>query len=96
MRRQLLRSATVVRAVRRLLKKQPLAAPALEQALALLAADAFHPKLRTPRLKGKLQGSWAASAGYDLRISFDLVQYEGAEAILLLTGGTHEEVYRGL
>jgi mRNA-degrading endonuclease YafQ of YafQ-DinJ toxin-antitoxin module len=58
-----------------------------------LAEDAFHPKLRTHKLKGRLQGSWAASAGYDLRIIFDFVQKEEAEAILLLTVGTHEEVY---
>lgn len=93
MRRRLLRSPTFVRAAQRLLRKQPLAAAALQQALTLLAEDAFQPKLRTHKLKGKLHGSWAASAGYDLRLVFDFVQHEGAEAILLLTVGTHEEVY---
>jgi len=39
------------------------------------------------------EGSWASSAGYDLRIVFKFVQREGAEAILLETIGTHEEVY---
>jgi mRNA interferase YafQ len=38
-------------------------------------------------------GSWACSAGYDMRIVFEFVQYEGAEAILLQTVGTHDEVY---
>ena len=28
---------------------------------------------------------WACTAGYDLRILFELVQHKGAEAILLLT-----------
>jgi len=92
-RRRLQRSPTFVRAAQRLLRKHPLAAPALQQALTMLAEDAFHPKLRTHKLKGKLQGSWAASAGYDLRIIFDFVQHKGGEAILLLTVGTHEEVY---
>jgi mRNA-degrading endonuclease YafQ of YafQ-DinJ toxin-antitoxin module len=46
-----------------------------------------------PQLKGKLEGSWACSAGYDLRIIFSFVQHEGAEAILLETMGTHDEVY---
>ena len=35
----------------------------------------------------------AARAGYDLRIVFELVEYEGSEAILLQTVGTHDEVY---
>jgi mRNA interferase YafQ len=33
------------------------------------------------------------SIGYDLRIVFEFVQHEGAEAVLLLTVGTHDEVY---
>lgn len=55
--------------------------------------DAFHASLRTHKLKGKLEGSWACSAGYDLRIIFEFVEYEGAETILLETVGTHQEVY---
>jgi len=64
-----------------------------ERLLELLAEDAFLPRLRTRKLKGRLKGSWACSAGYDLRIVFKFVQYEGTEAILLETVGTHEEVY---
>jgi mRNA-degrading endonuclease YafQ of YafQ-DinJ toxin-antitoxin module len=44
-------------------------------------------------LKGKLEDAWACSAGYDLRVVFKFVIYEGSEAVLLLTVGTHEEVY---
>jgi hypothetical protein len=40
-----------------------------------------------------LEGSWACSAGYDLRILFRFVTHSGAEAILLLTVGGHDEVY---
>jgi addiction module RelE/StbE family toxin len=65
----------------------------IQQALELLAEDVFHPRLRTHKLKGKLEGSWACSAGYDLCIVFTFVQDEGVEAILLETVGTHEEVY---
>jgi mRNA-degrading endonuclease YafQ of YafQ-DinJ toxin-antitoxin module len=61
--------------------------------LELLAEDAFHPQLKTHKLKGKLAGSWACSAGYDLRIIFQFVKHHGAEAILLEAIGTHEEVY---
>jgi addiction module RelE/StbE family toxin len=62
-------------------------------ALELLAADALDPRLKTHKLSGDLEGTWACSAGYDVRILFEFVQYEGAEAILLLTIGTHDEVY---
>jgi mRNA-degrading endonuclease YafQ of YafQ-DinJ toxin-antitoxin module len=61
--------------------------------LELLATDCFHPRLKTHKLKGELEGSWACSAGYDLRIVFNFVEHEGSEAILLLSLGTHEEVY---
>jgi len=59
----------------------------------LLAEDAFHPQLRTHKLKGNLVGSWACSAGYDLRVVFQFVQHQGAEAILLESLGTHDAVY---
>jgi mRNA-degrading endonuclease YafQ of YafQ-DinJ toxin-antitoxin module len=61
--RQLIRSSAFVRAAKRLLEKQPNLENAFYQALTLLAEDAFNPKLRTHKLKGKLQGSWACSAG---------------------------------
>jgi mRNA-degrading endonuclease YafQ of YafQ-DinJ toxin-antitoxin module len=35
----------------------------------------------------------AVQAGYDLRLVFTFVEYEGKEAILLQAVGTHEEVY---
>jgi mRNA-degrading endonuclease YafQ of YafQ-DinJ toxin-antitoxin module len=58
-----------------------------------LAEDAFDPTLKTHKLKGDMAGLWACSAGYDLRIIVEFVQHEGAEANLLLTIGTHDEVY---
>jgi mRNA-degrading endonuclease YafQ of YafQ-DinJ toxin-antitoxin module len=61
--------------------------------LELLSADCFHPRLKTHKLKAELEGSWACSAGYDLRIVFKFVEHESAEAILLKTVGTREEVY---
>ncbi|MEA3414675.1 MAG: plasmid stabilization protein [Thermodesulfobacteriota bacterium] len=55
----------------------------------------FAPQLETHKLKGKLSGSWACSAGYDLRIVFDFVKAKkgSADDILLLAIGTHDEVY---
>lgn len=93
MKRTLLRSDAFVRDAKRLAKKQPEAAESLRSTLELLADDASHPQLKTHKLKGKLAGSWACSAGYDLRVVFQFVQHEKAEAILLLTVGTHDEVY---
>jgi addiction module RelE/StbE family toxin len=91
--RSLLPSSSFVRRARSILKKHPEASQDIQSALELLATDCFDPRLKTHKLKGELEGSWACSAGYDLRIVFKLVEYEGAEGILLLTIGTHEEVY---
>lgn len=59
----------------------------------MLEKDAFNPQLKTHKLKGKYKGSWACSAGYDLRIIFKFVKHKKTDAILLETVGTHEEVY---
>ena len=93
MKRILLRSNAFVRAARKVVRKNPEVVEDIRSALGLLAEDAFHPLLRTHKLKGKLEGSWACSAGYDLRIIFEFVPYEGSEAILLESIGTHREVY---
>jgi mRNA-degrading endonuclease YafQ of YafQ-DinJ toxin-antitoxin module len=65
----------------------------VEATLQMLSDDAFDPRLKTHRLSGDLEGVWACSAGYNLRILFEFVEHEGTEAILLLTVGTHDEVY---
>jgi len=52
--------------------------------------------LKSHKLKGKLAGSWACSAGDDLRVVFQFVKQGGQEAILLETMGTHDEVYWSL
>ncbi len=93
MKRVLLRSAAFIRAAKRIAKKNPQTAPDIEATLELLANDAFDPRLQTHKLSGELAGSWACSAAYDLRIIFSFVEYEKAEAILLETIGTHDEVY---
>jgi mRNA-degrading endonuclease YafQ of YafQ-DinJ toxin-antitoxin module len=65
----------------------------IQQTVLQLEADAFHPQLRSHKLKGDLKNCWASSAGYDLRIVFELIQHDGTEAIYLLSIGTHDEVY---
>lgn len=93
MRRELLRSPAFARDLRAWLKSRSGAAAAIEATLQQLSEDAYHPTLRTHKLRGPLAGCWACSAGYDLRIVFEFVQHEGAEAILLLALGTHDQVY---
>lgn len=93
MNRKLIKSSSFIRAARRFLKKNPLSEDAIRQALRQLVKDAFHPTLKTHKLKGQLKDSWACSAGYDLRIVFKFVEYEGQEAVLLQTLGSHDEVY---
>lgn len=91
--RRLVRTNGFVRAAKRYVKKNPLSANDVEAALAALEQDAHSPRLKTHKLKGTLDGFWACSAGFDLRIVFEFTQFEGKEAIVLLTVGTHDEVY---
>jgi addiction module RelE/StbE family toxin len=91
--RQLLSTSGFDRSAGKLRRSHPAQAEDLFSILELLAEDAFHPSLRTHKLKGRREGCWACSAGYDLRIVFDFVEHEGNQAILLFAVGTHDEVY---
>ena len=84
-----------MRAFKRVLKKQPDVREDIENTLRLLVQDPFTPELETHKLKGKLSGSWACSAGYDLRIIFDFVKDKKRKEddIFLIEIGTHDEVY---
>lgn len=75
------------------LKSRPETAASLDFTLEQLSADTTQPALRTHKLRGSLEGCWACSADYDLRIVFEYTQHDGAEAILLLALGTHDQVY---
>jgi len=92
-RRLLLRSPAFGRDLRKWLKSHPDTAAFLDSTLEQLSADATQPALRTHKLRGSLAGCWACSADYDLRIVFEYTQHDGAEAILLLALGTHDQVY---
>jgi mRNA-degrading endonuclease YafQ of YafQ-DinJ toxin-antitoxin module len=58
------------------MRKRPDLDNDIAEALRLLVVNPFAPQLETHKLKGKLSGSWACSAGYDLRIVFDFVKAE--------------------
>ena len=93
MKRQLLQSPAFVRSLKGLAKRNPRVVESVETALRLLADNALQPSLATHKLKGSLARSWACSAGYDLRIIFQVVPHAGGEALLLQAVGSHDDVY---
>ena len=93
MKRILVQSPAFIRSARRILKKEPHLAGDVKTTLEMLSENAFHPQLRSHKLKDKLEPAWACSAGYKLRIIFEFVKHEGHDAILLEAIGTHDEVY---
>ena len=89
----LIRSAAFVRTARKHLRQHPDRAADLFETLSQMEQDPFHPSLRSHKLTGSLAGSWACSAGYDLRVIFKPVKHSGKPGILLASMGTHDEVY---
>jgi len=88
-------STTFVRALKRAITRDPGLARRVERTLQQLSEDSFHPSLHTHKLKGQLAGAWACTVDYQYRILFEFVRNpeSGEEEILLLTIGTHDEVY---
>lgn len=91
--RQLISSPAVLRAAKKYLKRRPDSRVALQATLELLELDAFDARLKTHKLKGKFAGVWSCSVEQDLRVLFEFVSKEDQESILLLTIGSHDEVY---
>ncbi len=93
--RTLVWSSAFVRAFERAVRRQPGLQAKVERTLQQLVRDPFHPSLHSHKLKGELAGAWACSVDYENRILFEFVQNpeSGEEEILLLTMGTHDEVY---
>jgi len=79
--------------VSRLIKTNPATKNKIDEALILLEKDIFTPSLSTHKLKGKLNGYWSSSAGYDLRIIFEISEEENEKVIILHSVGSHDEVY---
>ncbi len=77
------------------MRRRPDLQDRIERALQQLAADPFHPTLHSHKLKGQLAGAWACAVDYENRILFEFVRNPetGEEEILLLTLGSHDEVY---
>ena len=81
------------RAYKRITKKNPKLSADIAQVLNQLADDPFHGRLETHKLKGALAGVWACSAAYDLRILFEFVENKPEDDLLLITIGTHDDIY---
>ncbi len=93
MRRELHPSSAFARSLKRLGKKDRRSFEFIRTTLEMLQTDAFDARLGSHKLKGDLDGLWACSAGYDLRIVFEIATRNDEEVILLVSVGTHDEVY---
>ena len=93
--RTLVWSASFKRAFKQLARQHPQLRNKAQRILQQLSDDPFQATLRTHKLKGKLTGCWACSVDYDIRIVFDFVKNSESteDEILLLTIGSHDEVY---
>lgn len=92
---QLVLSKAFIRQFKRLKRRNFQLRDQVEQALQQLAEDPFHPRLETHKLQGNLSDCWACSINYSNRIVFTFVENpdSGEAEILLLTLGSHDDVY---
>lgn len=88
-------SSTFVRAFKRVVKRNPELCSQIEKVLRQIAEDPFHPSLRSHKLKGDLSNIYSCSIDYRNRILFRFVtnSESAEEEILLLTLGSHDDVY---
>ena len=96
MRRKLIYTKRFERAYRRFTRRNRVLKEAIKTALIQLEANAFAPQLNTHKLQGNLRDFRACSCGYDCRILFSIepdLEIEGQEIIVLLSVGSHDDVY---
>jgi addiction module RelE/StbE family toxin len=91
--RKVIATSYFVRTSKRVIQKNRGLERNLHAALELLSENAFDPRLKTHKLKGEWTGSWACSAGYDLRVVFQFIKQDGLDVISLQSIGTHDDVY---
>lgn len=90
---KLILSPAFVRAAKKLLRRNPELTSSVRETLKLLEEDMSHPRLKSHKLKGELEGAWACKVVYDVRIIFREVVEDGESALLLRTIGSHDDVY---
>jgi mRNA-degrading endonuclease YafQ of YafQ-DinJ toxin-antitoxin module len=93
--RELVLTPRFERAFRRLARKNPALQLQIETTLRRMAENLNDPRLKTHHLSGQLAGFHACSVAYDCRIVFAKQKHPktGAEVLLLVNIGSHEEVY---
>ena len=90
--REIVFTSAFRRAYKSFTGKHPELIQVIQEVLEKLSQDPNQPSLETHKLKGKMSGYLACSAGYDLRIIFDL-EDKPNNRVLLLDIGTYDEVY---
>lgn len=88
-------TTSFVRSIKKYLKIHPEIQKSLDLAFELLVENIHHPYLHTHKLHGKLKGCYASTIEYDLRIIFEIKRNTQTNEleILLLSCGTHNEIY---
>ncbi|BAY75266.1 hypothetical protein NIES25_16840 [Nostoc linckia NIES-25] len=88
-------SPIFVRTSKCLVKKNPELGSQIEQLLQQIAEEPFQPSLRSHKLKGDLSGRYSCSIDSHNQILFKFVTNTESveEEILLLTLGSHDDVY---
>jgi mRNA-degrading endonuclease YafQ of YafQ-DinJ toxin-antitoxin module len=83
------------RSVKKLLRQSPQMAKPIAKTLGQLSADAYHPSIKTHKLKGDLEGILSCSLDYSNRILFGFVlnSETNDEEIFLIAIGNHDDVY---
>lgn len=85
-------TATYEKIEMRFLRRHPDLVERYIKTLSLLALDPFHPSLRLHALQGRLNGLHSVSLTLQYRITLELELRD--EEIILVSVGSHEEVYR--
>ncbi len=88
----LIRTDTFLRQLRKYLRKHPDRKDLVARTLEMLADDPHTPRLRLHALRGGMKGLHAIRLSYSDRIVLVLLFVE--HEIVLLSIGTHDEVYR--
>lgn len=84
-------SHTVLRYIRKTKIRDPQQYRKIKKTLILLKANPNHLSLKLHKLSGKYANRWSISIDRGLRITF---LFEGNNRILLISIGTHDQVYR--
>jgi addiction module RelE/StbE family toxin len=93
--RELVLTPKFKRSFRKFVRRNPRLQRKIEETLEKMQSDVFSIQLDTHKLEGELRGLLACSCGYDCRIVFSVErdQKTGKEVVILISIGTHNEVY---